>query len=138
MSASAVWERNARIFAGVTILVIVLMAALLLREETAARRRHDATAREHAILAATLTGMSDGIMMVDGDLRLMAWNQHFPQFTGVPAEILRVELPMETILRGQVESGEFGPVDVEAEVARRLERLRSGATMGTIERARPG
>jgi signal transduction histidine kinase len=68
----------------------------------------------------------------------MAWNQHFPEFTGVPAEILRVGLPMETILRGQVGSGEFGPVDVEAEVARRLERLRSGPTMGTIERARPG
>jgi signal transduction histidine kinase len=68
----------------------------------------------------------------------MAWNQHFPEFTGVPAEILRVGLPMEHILRGQVASGEFGAVDAEAEVARRMERLRSGAAMGTIERARPG
>ena len=76
-------------------------------------------------------------MMVDSDLRLMAWNQRFPEFTGVPADILRVGLPMEDILRGQVASGEFGAVDVEAEVARRLALLRSGATMGTIERARP-
>ena len=101
------------------------------------RRRHDALAREQAILEATLTGMSDGIMMVDGDLRLMAWNQRFPEFTGVPAEILRVGLPMEDILRGQVAAGEFGPVDVEAEVARRMALLRSGASMGTIERPRP-
>jgi signal transduction histidine kinase/CheY-like chemotaxis protein len=137
MSASVGWEQNALIFAtGITLLVL-LMAALLLREENAARRRHESLTRERAILAATLSGMSDGIMMVDGDLRLMAWNQHFPEFTGVPAEILRVGMSMEEILRGQVAGGEFGPVDVELEVARRLALLRSGATMGTIERPRP-
>ena len=60
--------------------------------------------RSHAnvrSLGATLTGMSDGIMMVDGDLRLMAWNRRFPEFTGVPAEILRVGLPMEDICAGR-------------------------------------
>jgi signal transduction histidine kinase len=138
MSGSAAWEQNAQIFAGVTTIIVLLMAALLLREENVARRLYEVTARERAILEATLTGMSDGIMMVDGDFRLMAWNQHFPEFTGVPAEILHVGLPMEHILRGQVASGEFGAVDAEAEVARRMERLRSGAAMGTIERARPG
>jgi signal transduction histidine kinase len=137
MAASVAWEQNALIFAaGITALVL-LMAALLLREENAARRRHEAMAHERAILEATLTGMSDGIMMVDGDLRLLAWNQHFPEFTGVPPEILRVGLPMEDILRGQVSAGEFGPVDVETEVARRMALLRAGASMGTIERSRP-
>jgi signal transduction histidine kinase len=68
----------------------------------------------------------------------MAWNQHFPEFTGVPVEILRVGLPMEDILRSQVAVGEFGPVDVETEVARRIALLRSGGSMGTIERPRPG
>jgi signal transduction histidine kinase len=67
----------------------------------------------------------------------MAWNQHFPEFTGVPAGILRVGLPMEDILRAQVAGGEFGPVDLETEVARRMSLLRSGATMGTVERPRP-
>jgi signal transduction histidine kinase/CheY-like chemotaxis protein len=137
MSASVVWERNAVIFASGTTLLVLLMAALLLREENAARRRHEALARERTILQAALTGMSDGIMMVDGDLRLLAWNQHFPEFTGVPADILRVGLPMEDILRSQVSAGEFGPVDIEAEVARRMVLLRAGATMGTLERPRP-
>ena len=119
MRAAADWETNALLFTGGITLLILLLALLLLRAQDAARRRHEALAREQAILEATLTGMSDGIMMVDGDLRLMAWNPHFPEFTGVPAEILRVGLPMEDILRGQVAAGEFGPVDVEAEVARR-------------------
>jgi signal transduction histidine kinase len=137
MGASVAWEQNALVYAGGTTFLVLLMATLLLREENAARRRHESLAHERAILETTLTGMSDGIMMVDGDLRLMAWNQHFPKLTGVPADILRVGLPMEEILRGQVASGEFGPVDLEVEVQRRLALLRAGATMGTLERARP-
>jgi signal transduction histidine kinase len=138
MGEAVLWEENALTFAGSITLLMLLMAALVLREDQAARRRHDSLARERAILEATLTGMGDGIMMVDGDLRLLAWNQRFPEFTGVPANILRVGLPMEDILRAQAEVGEFGVVDVEVEVARRMALLRSGASMGTIERPRPG
>ncbi len=137
MGLAALWEQNALTFASGITLLVLLMAALLLREENAARRRHASLGRERAILDATITGMGDGIMMVDGDLRLMAWNQRFPDFTGVPADILRVGLPMEDILRGQARVGEFGEVDVEAEVDRRMALLRSGASMGTIERPRP-
>ena len=90
MRVAANWETNALLFTGGITLLILLLALLLLRAQDATRRRHDALAREQAILGATLTGMSDGLMMVDGDYRLMAWNQHFPEFTGVPAEILRV------------------------------------------------
>jgi signal transduction histidine kinase/CheY-like chemotaxis protein len=137
MSGSAAWERDAVLFAGAITLLMLLLAWLMLRALDSARVRTEALARERAILEATLTGMSDGIMMVDSDLRLVAWNQRFPEFTGVPAEILRVGLPMEDILRSQVERGEFGPVDIEAEVLRRMTLLRSGASMGTVERPRP-
>ncbi len=77
-------------------------------------------------------------MMVGADLRLLAWNDRFPDFTGVPREILRVGMTMEEILRAQAEAGEFGAVDVEAEVARRMALLRSGGSTGTMQRARPG
>jgi signal transduction histidine kinase/CheY-like chemotaxis protein len=84
-----------------------------------------------------LAGMSDGVMMIDGDLRLVEWNAHFPEFTGIPPEMLRVGLPMEEILRVQAAAGEFGDIDVEAEVARRIALLRAGGSSGTIERKRP-
>jgi len=137
MADATTWERTALIFTSGITALIILLAFVLLRAQMAAQRRNETLARERAILEATLTGMSDGIMMVDSELRLMAWNPHFPEFTGVPREILRVGLPMEDILRGQVAAGEFGPVDVEAEVSRRLALLQSGNSMGTIERPRP-
>ena len=67
MGASVAWEQNALVYAGGTTFLVLLMATLLLREENAARRRHESIAHERAILETTLTGMSDGIMMVDGD-----------------------------------------------------------------------
>jgi signal transduction histidine kinase len=81
--------------------------------------------------------MTDGVMMLDADLRLVEWNSHFPEFTGIPEEMLRTGLPMEELLRTQAAAGEFGDVDVEAEVARRMALLRAGRSSGTIERTRP-
>ncbi|WP_281175640.1 two-component system sensor histidine kinase NtrB [Muricoccus aerilatus] len=88
-------------------------------------------------LRVLLAGMSDGVMMIDGDLRLVEWNARFPEFTGVPEQLLRIGLPIEDILYSQACAGEFGEVDVDTEVARRLALLRAGASSGTIERKRP-
>jgi PAS domain S-box-containing protein len=97
----------------------------------------EAPSHKASRLRAVLAGMSDGVMMVDAELRLVEWNSQFSEFTGVPAEMLRVGLPMRDILRTQALAGEFGPVDAEAEVARRLALLEAGASSGTIERKRP-
>jgi PAS domain-containing protein len=105
---------------------------LLWREARAARRREKELARDRLALTeayqraeaksgqlqATLAGMSDGVMMLDSDLRLVEWNDNFPEFTGVPREVLRVGVSMEEMIRAQALAGEFGPVDVEAEVRR--------------------
>ena len=48
-------------------------------------------------------------MMVDSELQLMAWNEHFPEFTGVPAEILMVPLAGHTLCHcGVAVRGEEG------------------------------
>ncbi len=158
MRSADEWERQALLFTAIVTVLVLLMAAVLLWAEQASRARHAAALRDHAALAAsnarleatqqreraqaaqlaaTLAGMSDGIMMVDAELQLLAWNDRFPEFTGVPTHILRPGLPMEDMLRGQALAGEFGAVDVEAEVARRITLLRQGGSLGTIERQRP-
>ncbi len=152
------WEEQALIFTGAATVLLLLMAGILLWAERTARLRHAAIIRDRAVLTsantqlavtearervkttqlqATLAGMTDGIMMVDAELQLLAWNNRFPDFTGVPADILRLGLPMEDMLRAQAEAGEFGPVDVAEEVERRMILLRQGGSIGTIERQRP-
>ena len=136
---------------GILVAAILVMAGLLLRTKYAARRSEDALAEvrtslnaaadpqrvETARWQAILSGMPDGLMVVDPDLRLVEWNEHFPEFVGIPAGVLRVGMDLADILRAQARAGEFGPVDVEQEVRRRMARFKSGESTGTIERRRP-
>jgi signal transduction histidine kinase/CheY-like chemotaxis protein len=145
------WQRQALVFVGLTTVLVLILAAALLAESRAAHRRVAALAREQALLTAamadadaksqrlavTLAGMSDGVMMVDADLRLAAWNERFPEIIGLPASLLTRGLPMQAMLRAQAEAGEFGPVDVETEVAARIAAIRAIADSVTMERMRP-
>jgi signal transduction histidine kinase/CheY-like chemotaxis protein len=155
---ATVWRRQADLFAGCISLLLAGMALLLLQIKRQARLReavlaHDKTvlasanaqletARSVAIgkaqqLGATLSGMTDGVCMFDADMRLVEWNERYPEVAGVPAEILRVGLPLEDVLRAQIAGGQLGVVDdPDAEITRRLAQLRSGRH-ATVQRQRP-
>ena len=158
LRATNAWARTAYGFAGFVTLLLFAMAGLLLHEVAVARRREQALAHERAVLAAanaqleqakaqadaksaqleaTVMGMTDGVAMVDGGMRLVEWNARYPLLAGVPSSVLRVGQSVEELLRAQAEAGEFGAVDVEAEVARRVAALVSGDYSSSIERTRP-
>ena len=112
------------------------------RAVLAAANQQLQTAREQADaksfeLETTFASMSDGISLFDRDLRLVNWNKRFGEIAGVPAELLRVGMPMETILRAQAEAGEFGAEPAEIEVGRRMALMRARKSMGVTERMRP-
>ena len=85
----------------------------------------------------TLAGMSDGISMFDSNLRLVQWNEQFADLDGVPRQALRVNMPLEDILRLQVAAGEFGPVEVEPEVARLMAMMHAETWPEVFVRLRP-
>ncbi|HTW69288.1 MAG TPA: PAS-domain containing protein [Acetobacteraceae bacterium] len=139
------WRQVVWAIAGASSALVLSLGVTLWRlgrqeqlHESALAADRASLAEKTAQLEAALSGMSDGIMMMDPDLRLLAWNERFPDFTGVPRNILRVGMPLEDILRAQAEAGEFGAVDTAAEVARRIALIRSGESTGTMLRLRPG
>jgi PAS domain-containing protein len=112
--------------------VAQLEAARILAEH--AQERADARTR---LLDGVLAALSDGVAVVDNELRLLAWNSRFADFAGVPRRALRIGMPMAEVLRLQAEGGEFGMVDPEAEVARRMALLRAGPVVARTQRERP-
>jgi len=149
------WANHAHLFAGGMSALIAALATLLLIGQ--ARQRKWALAHEQAAhtaanarfeyakaqaeartaqLQTTLDGTHDGVAMMDPDLCLVEWNGRFPEIAGVPPKMLRMGLAMEDILRAQARSGQFGPVNVEAEVARRVALLRDWGTFTSTERRR--
>jgi len=158
LAPAAMWRQKALLFAGCMTSLVAGMALLLVRRIYLLRGRALASARDQVVLAsanaqleaaralaaakaeqleATLAGMTDGVSMFDAQTCLVAWNARFPEVAGVPSEILRVGLPMQDVLRGQIMTGQFGQIDdPEQEIARRMARLRSPAS-GLVQRQRP-
>ena len=79
------------------------------------------------VLEAALQNMSQGICVVDGDLRLVAWNRRYAELFGFPQGFLALGRPVEDLLRFNLERGFAGDDAFESQVGRRLAHWRAGS-----------
>ena len=90
----------------------------------------------HEMLQAGLDLLDQGITVFDADLRLVAWNRPFLQLLEFPDELAYIGAPFAGFIRYNAERGEYGPGDVEAQIAERVAAARNFAPHVT-ERQRP-
>ncbi|MDI9238224.1 PAS domain-containing hybrid sensor histidine kinase/response regulator [Lysobacter sp. LF1] len=79
------------------------------------------------ILSTTLENISQGVSVVDAEMRLVAWNRRYQELFEYPDGMLYVGRPVTDLIRWNAERGEMGPGDIEEQVRRRLNHLRAGA-----------
>ena len=89
-----------------------------------------------ALLRLIFDHASEGICVFDAALRLQAWNQHFLSLTRLDSTVAQRGAPLQSVLLAMARAGEFGAVDAEAEVQRRLGLL-DAATAAVTEHVRP-
>jgi len=82
-------------------------------------------ARQATVLQATLDNMAQGISVVDGDLRMVAWNRRFCEILDFPQEMGHPGALFETFIRYNAERGEYGRCDVDAKVSEMLARAKA-------------
>jgi signal transduction histidine kinase/CheY-like chemotaxis protein len=119
---------------------IALDQLLAEREQAAARLEkivEDRTAelqRRGAELRVTFDNMAHGVMMFDSELKLGAWNRQVLALLELPETFLAGRPHYSEFIRFLAARGEYGTVDVEAEVR----RFAAGAARQyTFERTRP-
>lgn len=89
------------------------------------------------LLQSTLDNLSQGVSVVDKNLRLVAWNARYVEMFDLPPDFVHVGKPIADVIRYNALRGECGPGEVEAHVERRLDHLRRRRPH-IYERRRPG
>ncbi|MCI2262677.1 hybrid sensor histidine kinase/response regulator [Xanthomonas indica] len=77
-------------------------------------------------LSRSLEHLPQGVVIIDAQLRLVAWNSRYLEIFRFPPELIRVGRPIEDVFRYNARRGLLGPGPVEAAIQRRLDHLRSG------------
>lgn len=78
------------------------------------------------LLEAALQNMSQGISVVDGELRLVAWNRRYAERFDYPEHLLQVGTPIEDLLRFNLRRRFADPEALQSELDKRLAHMRAG------------
>jgi PAS domain S-box-containing protein len=87
------------------------------------------------LLQATMENVTQGISVVDAEMRIVAWNRRYLELVGYPDGMVYVGRPVAELIRWNAEQGELGPGDPEVHVEKRLAHMRAGTTY-TFQRTR--
>ncbi|MBV6418644.1 MAG: Sensor histidine kinase RcsC [Steroidobacteraceae bacterium] len=90
------------------------------------------------LLQATMENVSQGISVVDAELRLVAWNHRYLELFAYPPDLLYIGKPIEEVLEFNAARGELGEGDAAQLVARRMAHLRRGTNYAYERIARDG
>ncbi len=83
------------------------------------------------LLQTTVETVSQGISVVDAELRLVAWNTHYRRLFDYPERLLYIGCPIANLYRFNAEHGLYGDNlnnrEMDIQVNKRLELLRHGS-----------
>ena len=79
-----------------------------------------------ALLQGAIENITQGISVVDQNLRLVAWNHRYLELFEYPEGLIYVGRPIAEIIRFNAERGMLGDGDLEENVAKRLYWMRQG------------
>jgi len=78
------------------------------------------------LLQATMENVTQGISVVDAELKLVAWNRRYLAMFDYPEGMVYVGRPVADLIRWNAGRGEFGSADPDQQVEKRLAHMRAG------------
>ena len=88
------------------------------------------------LVQSSIEHISQGISVVDQQMRMVAWNKRYQEFFEYPEGYVRIGRPVADLIRFNLERSGCKPVDLDAEVEKRVNYLKLGQPHN-FERYRP-
>ena len=107
------------------------------RNVTAEIKADRTLAHQTEVFSTLIDNLPLGVGLVDREFRWMAFNRAFLELFDLAPGSIEVGDPFEKFIRINAERGEYGPVDVEAEIRRRMTIAKRPESF-QFERTRPG
>lgn len=85
------------------------------------------------LLQTAIESIDQGVALVDGEMRLVAWNSRYQQLFDLPDRLVTVGTPIADLIRFNLARGSLSEAEIAEQVARRLAYMRAG-TEHRIER----
>lgn len=80
------------------------------------------------LLRETMGHIAQGLVVFDGDLKILDFNEHYRNILRLPRDFLRRGMPLQDVIRYRVLRGDFGEGDVDEIFQRRVaQAMRPGA-----------
>ena len=95
-------------------------AVTLITDITGFKRQEAALAERTAQLRVTFDHLAPAISLIDHDLNVVVANDRIFEILDLPRERFSFPVPVAEIFRFNAERGEYGPGDIESQVAQRL------------------
>lgn len=78
------------------------------------------------LLQTAIESIDQGVALVDGEMRLVAWNSRYQQLFDLPDHLVQVGTPIADLIRFNLERGHASEAEIAEQVARRLDHMRAG------------
>lgn len=85
------------------------------------------------LLQTAIESIDQGIALVDGEMRLVAWNSRYQELFDLPDHLVTVGTPIADLIRFNLARGHLSEAEIAEQVERRLAYMRAG-TEHRIER----
>jgi len=113
---------------------VTSVAAIAIQRVESEREREN-----HAAAMATMVeNVNQGIAIFDSNLRLASWNRLYETLYRFPKELLQKGTTYANVIRHLAERGEYGEVDIDEFVVRRLAELNKTPEWRNLRHCRDG
>ncbi len=85
------------------------------------------------LLQTAIESIDQGVALVDGEMRLVAWNSRYQELFDLPDRLVTVGTPIADLIRFNLARGNLSEAEIAEQVERRLAYMRAG-TEHRIER----